>query len=559
VKGLTSLALLALLASGLGSAAATTDVHAVGSDDAVTDQVTGSPLSNVTSSPLSLSPAFAPTITDYVWRCGSGTNRIDIRFAAISGGTITIDGSTGSTLAVQESLIENQAVIISAPDPNNPKGPPIQYWIRCLPLDFPRLSVTKPGTPPAGWYLTGNNIAAGGSTTYAMVLDNNGTPVWYQKSADLGAVNVTLLSDGTIAWAPNKGGGVGTDPNAAFGDFDLKTRVSSEIKTPIPPMDFHELDEMRNGDLMMLSSPLKSGVNLTVLGFSSSTTIIDCVLQDVRPNGQLGWEWRASDHISAAESTHPMKMTVNGQTVYDIYHCNSIDTDTVSDNVLLSSRHTDAVYRIDRASGTIIWKMGGNSPNHDNAQILTLRDDPDGAFHAQHDARFEPDGDISLYDDQSWDVHLAARGVEYHIDTAAGTATLVWSYASPDGHNSTATGSFRRLDGGNDNVIGWGYKANTLLTEVDAAGNILLNVTFPSGDFIYRVQKVPLTAIDHGLLRATAGLPPSASGGAPRAAPPPRPLSATRLNLEVALAMLSVIGSFFAGFAWLRRRRLRLP
>ena len=558
MKRLASSAVLALLVSGLASVAATTYAYAGGSDDAVTIKVTGSPLSKIASSPLSLSPVFAQTITDYVWRCQSGANKIEITITAISGGTITVDGSTGSTLAVQESLIENQAVIISAPDPNNPKGPPVQYWIRCLPHDFPRLSVTKPGTPPAGWYLTGNNIAAGGSTTYAMVLDNNGTPVWYQKSADLGAVNVTLLSDGTIAWAPNKGGGVGTDPNAAFGDFDLKTRVSSEIKAPVPPMDFHELDEMPNGDLMMLSSPLKSDVDLTALGFSSSATIIDCVLQDVRPNGQLGWEWRASDHISAAESTHPMKMTVNGQTVYDIFHCNSIDTDTVSDNVLLSSRQTDAVYLIDTASGTIIWKMGGNSPNHDHAEILAITDDPVGAFHAQHDARFEPDGDISLYDNQTWDIDLAARGVEYHIDTAAGTATLVWSYASPDGRDSTATGSFRRLDGGNDNTIGWGYMANTLFTEVDAAGNVMLNVTFPAGDFAYRVQKVPTTAIDHSLLRATAGWPPSASGAAPRAAPPPRPLSATRLNLEVALAMLSVIGSFLAGFAWRRRRRLRL-
>ena len=567
MKGLASSALLALLVSGLASVAATTDAYAGGGDDAVTIKVTGGPLNEITSSPLSLSPAFAQTITDYVWRCQSGTNKIEIRITAVSGGTITVDGNTGPTLAFQESLIENQAVIISAPDPNNPQGPPVQYWIRCLPHDFPNLSVTKPGSPPAGWYLTGNDVPAGGSSTYAMVLDNNGTPVWYQKSADLGAVDVTLLSDGTIAWATNEGAGVGTDPNAAFEDFDPGTRVTREIKAPVSPMDFHELHEMPDGDLMMLSSPLKSDVDLTALGFSPSATIIDCVIQDVTPKGQLAWEWRASDHISAAESTHPLTMMVNGQSVYDIYHCNSIDTDTASDRVLLSSRHTDAVYLIDKASSAIIWKMGGNSLSHDNAQILTITDDPETAFHAQHDARFEPDNDISLYDDQTWDAQLAARGVEYHIDTAAGTATLVWSYASPDGHNATATGSFRRLDGGNDNVIGWGYKANTLFTEVDAAGKVMLNVTFPSGDFIYRVQKVPITAIDHGLLRATAGLTPSSSGGAPRAAPqaapqaapPPRPLSATRLNLDLALAMLCVIGSFLAGFAWLRRRRLRLP
>ena len=549
MKGLARFALLGLAMSGVASVAATTGAYAGGNRDAVTVQVTGSPLSNITSSPLGLTPIFANAITDYVWRCQSGTNRIQVTFTAISGGTITVDGNTGPIVAVQESLIENQALIVSAPDPSNPKTA-VQYWIRCLPHDFPQLSVTKPGTPPQGWYLTGDHVPAAGYGTYAMVLDSNGTPVWYRKTASPGAFDITLLPDGSIAWASTGA--------AAFEDFNLKTTATSWLQAPIQPLDPHELQELPNGDLMMLSNPLKSKVNLTALGGSSSGTIIDCVVQEVTPQGQLAWAWRASDHISVTESTHPKSGTVNGQVGDDIYHCNSIDIDAASGNLLLSSRHTDAVYLIDKTSGMIVWKMGGNSPNHDNAQILSITDDPEGAFHAQHDARFQPNDDISLFDDQTWNVHLAARGVEYHINTNAGTATLVWSYASPDGHDSMATGSFRRLNGGNDNVIGWGFKANALFTEVDAAGNVLLNVTFPVGQLSYRVQKVALTAIDHGLLRATAGLPPAVPAAVPASLPPPIRKSAIRVNLEVALAILAIAGSFLVGFAWLRRRRLRL-
>lgn len=549
VKRLAAYAVLALLPAGFAVVPTTSEARAGGSTDALNVEVADSPLGDVESSPLSLSPSFAETITDYVWHCQSGINKIQLTLTAIPGGTITIDGSTGPTLDVQESLVENQAVIISAPDPSNPNGPLVQYWIRCLPHDFPQLSVTKPGAPPPGWYLTGDNLAKGGGGTYAMVLDNNGTPVWYRKPASPGAFDVTQLADGTIAWASG-GGGFGTDPNAAFEDFNLETGATLWLKAPVPPLDFHELEEMANGDLMMLSSPLKSNVDLTALGLSSAATIIDCVVQEVGPNGRLVWEWSASDHVSASESTHPMSTKVNGQSVYDIFHCNSIDTDAVSGNVLLSSRHTDAVYLMNRTSGMIIWKMGGTSPNHDNAQILTITDDPEGAFHAQHDARFEPDGDISLYDDQSWDVGLTARGVEYHIDSDAGTATLMWSYASPDGHDAVATGSFRRLDDGNDNVIGWGYKADTLFTEVDAAGNVMLSVTFPNGEFAYRVLKVAPSEMDHSRLRATAGLPPAVL--------PPTPLQAIRVNLEVALSTLTVVASFLTGVAWLRRRR-RLP
>jgi hypothetical protein len=169
-------------------------------------------------------------------------------------------------------------------------------------------------------------------------------------------------------------------------------------------------------------------------------------------------------------------------------------------------RETDAVYLINKATGTVVWKLGGTPFSREHPQILSIKGDLEGTFHAQHDARFQPNGDISLYDDQSWDPSLAARGVEYHIDTVSGTASLVWSYQAPDGHNSAATGSFRRLNGGTDNLVGWGIKANALFTEVDKAGRALLNVTF--ANISYRVVKVPTSDLDHQLLRATAGLPP---------------------------------------------------
>lgn len=290
--------------------------------------------------------------------------------------------------------------------------------------------------------------------------------------------------------------------NDGFEDYNLGTRTTRFISAPVPPTDAHELHQLANGDFLLLSNPVTSNVDLSALGLTSSGAIVDCVIQEIRPNGALVWQWRASDHISVAESTHPNAFGA----AYDLFHCNSIDEDAESENLLLSARHADSVYDISRLTGAIVWKLGGTTFNHDNARILTITDDPEGAFHAQHDARFQPNGDVSVYDNQSWNASLAARGVEYHIDTAAATARLVWSYQSADGKNSNATGTFRRLDGGTDNVVGWGFKRNALLTEVDASGKVLLNVTFPNGDLAYRVIKVPPAYLDHNLLRQTAGL-----------------------------------------------------
>jgi hypothetical protein len=504
----------ALVAASLAAAQTPAAAQMQVPANTVTVDVSGSSLANMTSIPLSLTPAFDPAITDYVLRCQTGINAVRVTLFA-DGATIRVLGLRGASVAIQEDLVENEALVIVARAPrslmaNQPsqadfedENARVSYWIRCLPHDFPQLKVTKPGSPSPGWYLTGNVNSIGGSGAYAMVLDANGTPVWYQPTTRQ-ALNVTPLSDDRIAWMSSAGPGF-----AAFEIYSLSSQSARWLAAPTPPTDFHELHPMPNGDLMMLSDPLTPNVDLSSLGFSASATIFDCLLQEVDPQGRPKWQWRASDHISPSDSTHPFATQASGQPAYDVFHCNSIDTDPSSGNVLLSARQTDSVYLIDR-KGTILWKMGGNSLNLDGAQTLTITGDPQGAFHAQHDARFQPGGDVSLYDNQSWNASLAARGLVYHVDARAGTATLVWSYSAPDGHNASATGSFRRLSGGDDNVIGWGAKRDTLFTEVNAEGKILLEVTFPSGEFAYRVIKTAVRTFDHSLLRATAGLTPRA-------------------------------------------------
>jgi hypothetical protein len=75
--------------------------------------------------------------------------------------------------------------------------------------------------------------------------------------------------------------------------------------------------------------------------------------------------------------------------------------------------------------------------------------------------------------------------------------------------SSAAMGSFRRYADGTS-VIGWGLSSSDTslaMTEVDAAGNVLLDIAFNTPLTSYRAIKVPLTAFDLETLRQTAGLP----------------------------------------------------
>ena len=198
---------------------------------------------------------------------------------------------------------------------------------------FPQLSVTKPGSPPPGSYLTGNLTTAWGAGTFAIVLDANGTPVWYRRTATVGALDVTRLSDHSIAWMAFTGP-FGTDLKGAFEVYDLRTRSTSWLAAPTPPTDCHELHLMSNGDLMLLSTPLTPNVDASAFGGSSSSTVVDCMLRSwIR---KATWSGNGARPItSAAESTHPSLYVVGQQPAYDIFHCNSIDTDPISGNVVL--------------------------------------------------------------------------------------------------------------------------------------------------------------------------------------------------------------------------------
>jgi hypothetical protein len=458
--------------------------------------VFGSPLSNLTTSPGALSPAFSPSTNDYVVPCQPGLNAITIQVTAASG-TITLNGNTGSTLQAYVSPVESQATIVTAPDPNNP-ALQTQYWIRCLPHDFPKIQVSKPGSPTPGYYLYGNvTKVAGTSGYYNMILNGNGTPVWYQKQV-AGPLGLQLLPNNTLDW--------GIGQQSPFFFLELDNQRTQTLNAPIGPTDVHEYLLEPNGNRMVLAVPLKSGVDLTALGKGTNQTILDCMIEEIDPLGNLVWSWRASDHIAPGETQPALldTVTISGQTDYGPYHCNSIDVDPNGTHVLLSARADSAVYEIDKASGTVLWKLGGSGTNPDNAQILTIQNDPETTISGQHDARFQPNGDIALFDDHSA-LTGAARGVDYAIDTTAGTATLNFEYANPDGQVSLATGSFRRYSDGTS-LVGWGFHTGSGFTDVDGSGNVLFQVTFPNGEAGYRSIKVPTSAIDLTLLRETVGM-----------------------------------------------------
>ena len=60
--------------------------------------------------------------------------------------------------------------------------------------------------------------------------------------------------------------------------------------------------------------------------------------------------------------------------LYDYLHLNSVEVDT-DGNLLISARNTWTVYKVDRSTGAVLWRLGGKrsdftiGPGHDRPAL----------------------------------------------------------------------------------------------------------------------------------------------------------------------------------------------
>ena len=113
------------------------------------------------------------------------------------------------------------------------------------------------------------------------------------------------------------------------------------------------------------------------------------------------WTWKARDHLAFSEwsdltpAAHVglAHLDIGGHDYWDINHLNSVADD--GDGLIVSSRHLDAVYRIDKSDGSVDWKLGG-TPTARSIQVAGADRYP--LLNSQHDARRLPNGHITVFD-----------------------------------------------------------------------------------------------------------------------------------------------------------------
>lgn len=346
-----------------------------------------------------------------------------------------------------------------------------RFHVRCLPVDFPEYRFKR--ISPGGAKLFMVHLP----DQYAAVFDDDGVPVWWAH-ADGVPLDAKILPDGTISWDT-----VSATTGTATGAFDITSLDGSFVRTVgnDESTDVHDLQVLPNGDYVIARQEHRTGVDTTAFGGSASAALLDYVIEQVTPEGQVIRSWSTAEHIGL-EETGRWWPSITDNWIYDIAHWNAVEID--GGYMYLSFRHLDAIYKVDRRTGEIVWKLGGTETPESLEVLNDPRDYPIGG---QHDVRVQPNGTVTIHNNRTGLEDAVPRAERYRINENKGTATLVESITDKKVPEATCCGSARRLADGTW-LAAWGR--NEIVGAYDADGNPLYRFRIP-GTFTYRANTVP--------------------------------------------------------------------
>lgn len=194
--------------------------------------------------------------------------------------------------------------------------------------------------------------------------------------------------------------------------------------------------------------------------------VIDSVVQEIDiATGRVLFQWNALEDIALRESHKPVPE--DPREGWDYFHLNSVDVDT-DGNLLISARNTYAVYKVDRRTGEIIWRLGGKRSD--------FRMGSGTRFAWQHDARRAPDGTLTLFDNQASPKRAEeSRALVLDVDERRMRVRRARQYTHPRGLLSNNKANTQVLPNGNV-MVGWGY--HPYFTEYSRSGRIVFDARF---------------------------------------------------------------------------------
>ncbi|HEY4276925.1 MAG TPA: arylsulfotransferase family protein [Conexibacter sp.] len=312
-----------------------------------------------------------------------------------------------------------------------------------------------------------------------MITDNRGRVVWFHPVPDgdtATAFKVQQYRGRPVLtwWQGHTRLGHG---NGEYIVMNTEYRVIARVRSVDAPLpDHHDFQLLPDGNALMTLYSEKPA-DLSAVGGPRDGTLIDSRFQEVNvATGRLVWQWRASKHVPVTEGMTAPKQ----DKPHDYFHINAINQER-DGNFLISARNTHAVYEISRRTGSILWRLGGKRSG--------FKLGPGASFAFQHDVRRQPDGTITMFDNEATPAKAdQSRGIQLRLNMSAMTATLVRQWRHPDRLLVGAEGNVQTLPNG-DVFTSWGQQGH--ISELTRDGRLLFDLVVPHGSDSYQAFRSP--------------------------------------------------------------------
>jgi len=373
-----------------------------------------------------------------------------------------------------------------------------------LPPDFPGLTVTTYATNEIGdgyIFLEVTDASTNGGY-YVMILDNTGSPLWYQNVTNHN-YDFKVLPNGYLHYADfyhthSWTGGGDCIHRILDGSYNPEEAITAGNGYAA---DSHDFQLLSNGHVLLNGYYLtQMDVSQYVVGGYPNALIAGAIIQELDAERSVVFQWRSWDHFTIPTYFPPTAYTNNAakNPVIDAFHVNTVVVDT-DGNLLVSNFGMD-VWKINRQTGQIMWRLGGPANQFTFVGVNPL----EALMHfSGHTVSRLDNGDILIYCNADQQATRSSKVYEYQLNETNKVATLVWSYAPPTNYYAWHYGSAQRLPNGNT-FIGWGG-ANIMpgiggftnqwipaCTEVSSNGTVVFEMRFDDAKVAsYRAYRFP--------------------------------------------------------------------
>ena len=292
------------------------------------------------------------------------------------------------------------------------------FFTDSLPEDLPQLELLKTDSSFQGYILANSHA----KPALLYLFDSQADILWYHYFYDY-IRPFNFSKKGTVIGIRNH--------NEIFEiDFEGNELWKMSIQdTGDVEFLHHDIIESSEGWLFTLGKA-EGFFDLTKAGGGSNTKVVTDKVIGIDREGSIKFEWSLFDEMHPAD--HPQILKYH----LDMGHANGLTLDK-DGHVLISYRFFDQVWKINRHTGKVDWKLGRNGDFKLEERAVFLK---------QHTPHITQDGKLMVFDNGEKGKRLYAQVPVFQINEATRQVDLLKSIHIPEYLSSLKRGSAFPLD-----------------------------------------------------------------------------------------------------------------